>query len=172
MTKKKDIYLCASCGGEFAKWHGRCPDCGEWNTIADSPVAPLSSPKAAAGAIALAGVEFNETSRIETGIGEFNLVCGGGIVPGSVVLIGGEPGIGKSTLALQLASYMDTLYVSGEESPFQIRQRADRLGLDIGRIKIMTSTAVEDILLTARRKSRAVSSSIRSRHCIHGRSPG
>ena len=149
MAKKKDIYICAACGAEFSKWYGRCPECGEWNSIADTPAAPPRTESASSGAVSLSSVEFAETGRITTGIGEFNIVCGGGIVPGSVILIGGEPGIGKSTLALQIASFMDTLYVSGEESPFQIRQRAHQLGLDIGRIRIMTGTAVEDILQAA-----------------------
>ncbi|HSA15309.1 MAG TPA: DNA repair protein RadA, partial [Spirochaetota bacterium] len=111
MAKKKDIYLCAACGAEFSKWYGRCPECGEWNSIADTPAAPPRTESASSGAVSLSSVEFAETGRITTGIGEFNIVCGGGIVPGSVILIGGEPGIGKSTLALQIASFMDTLYV-------------------------------------------------------------
>jgi DNA repair protein RadA/Sms len=100
-------------------------------------------------AVPLSSVSIEGVQRIQTGIGEFNLVCGGGIVPGSVILMGGEPGIGKSTMALQVAHYLDTVYVSGEESPAQLRQRAERLGIDLDRIKISTNTAVEDIIALA-----------------------
>lgn len=121
--------------------------CGEWNTIVEAE-APAAAKTAApvADVIALGSVAFSPVHRIMTGIGEFNLVCGGGVVPGSVILVGGEPGIGKSTLALQIAGYFKTLYISGEESPAQIRLRAERIGCNMGGIMLSTSCGVEQII--------------------------
>jgi len=149
MAKKKQYYLCTACGGESGKWFGRCPSCQEWNSLVevDSAEKPRgSSPRTKPVVMPLGDVAGEDLQRLETGIGEFNLVCGGGIVPGSVILVGGEPGIGKSTLALQVAQYRKSLYVSGEESPAQLRHRAERLEIPIENIYIATATAVEDIL--------------------------
>ncbi|MBN1533726.1 MAG: DNA repair protein RadA [Spirochaetes bacterium] len=145
MAVKKREFTCTSCGTGFPKWLGRCPVCNEWNTIEEP--APAAAPGKREGSVLpLASLNSEELKRIATGINEFNLVCGGGIVPGSVILIGGEPGIGKSTLAIQIGHFFDTLYVSGEESPMQLRQRAERLSADPSRISICTSTEVEEII--------------------------
>jgi len=146
MAKKKQYYVCTSCGSDSSKWHGKCPACEEWNTLVEVDAPSSGAKRDKPEVISLSSVESDELKRIHTGMEEFNLVCGGGIVPGSVILIGGEPGIGKSTIALQIANYLDTLYISGEESPIQIRHRADRLGVDLGKIRISTNTAVEDII--------------------------
>jgi DNA repair protein RadA/Sms len=146
MARKQKFYTCTSCGSDFAKWQGKCTVCGEWNTIVESEATPPAAPGRPADVIPLAEVERGASDRIRTGIGEFNLVCGGGIIPGSVILIGGEPGIGKSTLALQIAGYFNTLYISGEESPLQLRLRAERLGCNIRNILISTASNVEQII--------------------------
>src|SRR5215469_9584371 len=147
MPKTKTVYRCTECGAEHAKWGGRCGSCGEWNTLAEELAAPARSAKgngrrgsraalAAGGAVAstprLREITGSETERWRTDLGEFDFVLGGGVVPGSMVLLGGEPGAGKSTLLLQAAARLQsrgwpTLYVSGEESPLQVKLRADRL---------------------------------------------
>jgi DNA repair protein RadA/Sms len=148
MARSKKFYICSACGSDFPKWQGKCPVCGEWNTIAEAEAqAPVSAEPAEI--VSLSQVEHSSVGRIKTGIGEFNLVCGGGVVPGSVILIGGEPGIGKSTLALQIAGFFKTLYISGEESPLQIRLRAERLGCPLDGIQVSTATAVEQIIKLA-----------------------
>ncbi len=148
MARSKKLFICSSCGSDFPKWQGKCPVCGEWNTIAEGEAkAPASA--GPAEIVTLSQVEYGSVKRIKTGIGEFNLVCGGGVVPGSVILIGGEPGIGKSTLALQIAGFFKTLYISGEESPIQIRLRAERLGSPLDGIQVSTATAVEQIIKLA-----------------------
>ncbi|MDR1410613.1 MAG: DNA repair protein RadA [Spirochaetaceae bacterium] len=157
------VYRCSSCGHEEPKWLGRCPECGEWNTLGETAVSPdrLSSRFLARGAdrpplpqsLPLASVDPQEGSRIASGIPELDRVLGGGIMKRSAVLAGGEPGIGKSTLLLQAAAAAETrgrvLYISGEESAGQIRMRADRLGLigagNGGRIEICCSGRLEDI---------------------------
>ncbi len=146
MSKKKDFFICTACGQDFSKWNGRCTSCGEWNTIVDKAPMKSTGVKGKPVAIPLSSVEKQSLDRKTVDIGEFNLVCGGGIVPGSVLLLGGEPGIGKSTLGLQIAAYLEALYISGEESPVQIRQRAERLGLDSSRVKISVNNEVGDIL--------------------------
>ena len=132
MPKLKSLYICQQCGYQSPKWAGRCAACGEWNTLVEEIVEPHSgsdSQLAAASApTLLADVTLDEAVRARTGLGEFDRVLGGGIVPGSVTLVSGEPGIGKSTLALQLALMVpNVLYISGEESVEQIKLRADRL---------------------------------------------
>jgi DNA repair protein RadA/Sms len=169
MAKKTrtTVFRCGSCGHEENKWLGRCPECGEWNTLTETAVSPdrAGAPGRAAGRGAppqswpLSAVDPSEGSRIGSGIGELDRVLGGGIMKKSCVLIGGEPGLGKSTLLLQAAALAQTkgrvLYVSGEESAGQIRMRADRLGLmddsshhgKLGdRIEICCSGRLEDIL--------------------------
>lgn len=164
MAKKKNgiIYRCASCGITQPKWLGRCPDCGEWNTLEEC-VVDSASPKSSlvgnasnvalrARAMPLAEVTAMEGSRLITGISEFDRVLGGGAMKQSAILLGGEPGIGKSTLLLQAAADSaknqpgKILYVSGEESEGQIKNRADRLGLDCARIDILCTMRLEDIL--------------------------
>jgi DNA repair protein RadA/Sms len=160
VAKTKLVYQCTACGGTQAKWAGQCPDCKAWNTIEEFrlPVASAStrfSNYAGAKAQAvtnLATVAGEDLQRLETRINEFDRVLGGGLVPGSVVLIGGDPGIGKSTLILQalakLAEDTECLYVTGEESLQQIGMRARRLGLEAGRFNCLTETCVERILET------------------------
>jgi DNA repair protein RadA/Sms len=138
--QKTFIFKCSSCGHEEPKWLGRCPECGEWNTLNETPItgrgtakASGSSARALPQSFPLSSVDPLEGSRIASGIGELDRVLGGGIMKRSAILVGGEPGIGKSTLLLQAAAAADTkgriLYISGEESAGQIRMRADRLGL-------------------------------------------
>ena len=159
----KSQYQCQSCGGISPKWAGQCPDCGSWNTLSETLVAgkarnPRSQHMAGTAAgpariCDLATADLGEEIRISTGIGELDRVLGGaGLVSGSVVLIGGDPGIGKSTLLLQvlaeLAARPDSavLYVSGEESPRQVALRAQRLGLGTERLRFLTETRVEQML--------------------------
>jgi DNA repair protein RadA/Sms len=159
MPKKKNIFICISCGSEQSKWLGRCPVCGEWNSIVEADTAAPArahEKKRENRIIPLAHIQSAELTRIKTDMEEFNLVCGGGIVPGSVILISGEPGIGKSTLALQIAcglkiaSDYKTLYVSGEESPVQLRHRAERLGIKTEQILVSANPCAEDIAEAAR----------------------
>lgn len=160
MKKQKTIiFRCSSCGHEEPKWLGRCPECGQWNTLTETAVSDgAAGPAGAFGSrgsqglpqsIPLSAVDVQEGSRISCGIGELDRVLGGGIMKRSSVLVGGEPGIGKSTLLLQAAAGAKTqgrvLYVSGEESAGQIRLRADRLGLTSDRIEILCSGRLEDI---------------------------
>ncbi len=167
--RAKTLYRCTSCGSDHPKWAGRCETCGEWNTLVEEMATPPASGAAsrrrggpqslAAGGVAacaprLRDVHGSEDRRWKTGIGEFDFVLGGGIVPGSVVLIGGEPGIGKSTLLLQVAATLqgrghDVLYVSGEESPLQVKLRADRLGDAAQDVMLLSETNLETILATA-----------------------
>jgi len=140
--KQTTIYFCNGCGYETQKWLGRCPGCGEWNTMAEFKPAPAAKRKTAGGmtrgavaaeAVKLKSVPAVNEERTITGIGEFDRVLGGGLVDGSVVLLGGDPGIGKSTLLLQaaarLAAYKKVFYASGEESLRQLKMRADRVGV-------------------------------------------
>jgi DNA repair protein RadA/Sms len=154
MAKIKSVYLCQNCGAESAKWIGHCNACGEWNTYVEQRIhkGPVQSGNSERRDYAvpqiLEEVASAPVSRIDLKNGEFNRVLGGGIVPGSMVLIGGEPGIGKSTLALQVALQIDkqTLYVSGEESPQQIKLRADRLGGGNGNCQILAETSLQAII--------------------------
>jgi DNA repair protein RadA/Sms len=147
-SKKKNIFVCISCGSEHSKWQGKCPGCGEWNSIVEAESAPAHArPYKESKVVPLSSIHSDQLKRIITDIDEFNLVCGGGIVPGSVILISGEPGIGKSTLALQIARSFRTLYISGEESAVQLRHRANRLGLPSGaeNIHVLSNACVEEI---------------------------
>jgi DNA repair protein RadA/Sms len=157
------VYRCAECGHEHGKWAGRCEACGEWNTVAEEPVPAGATAQGRKGArmgdakpMPLADVEQARLRRWTTGIPEFDFVMGGGVVPGSMALIGGEPGIGKSTLLLQTAARLraagrHVLYASGEESPEQVRLRADRLEEDAGAVLVLGETRLEAILAAARR---------------------
>ena len=157
MAKAKTVYICTECGGQSPKWQGQCPGCNAWNTLVESVAeAPASNRYAAlaetAGLQKLADVEAAEIPRQPSGISEFDRVLGGGLVPGGVVLIGGDPGIGKSTLLLQALCHVGrqrkALYVSGEESAQQIAMRAKRLGLDAGPIDLLAEIQLEKILAT------------------------
>ena len=150
-TKLKTVYRCSECGAESAKWGGRCDACGAWNTLAEEVAA--AAPRHAVRA--LRDVTAAETRRWTTGLDEFDFVLGGGIVPGSMVLVGGEPGIGKSTLLLQVAAKltergMPVLYASGEESAPQIKMRGDRLGGPVGDVRLVAETNLERVLSVAR----------------------
>jgi DNA repair protein RadA/Sms len=162
MARARSVYRCTECGHEHAKWVGRCEGCGEWNSVAEEPVASRRGGTAEGrkgGAIRpsarpparLRDIASIPLARWRTGIDEFDFVLGGGIVPGSMVLIGGEPGIGKSTLLLQAAALLETagrtvLYASGEESPDQIRLRAERLIQDAGAVHVLGETRLEAIV--------------------------
>jgi DNA repair protein RadA/Sms len=162
MAKIRSQFLCNHCGSIHAKWLGKCPDCGTWNSLeAYTPPAPdTRAPRtasaelaAAAEALPIGEIDESQTPRLTTGIGEFDRVLGGGIVPGSVVLIGGEPGIGKSTLLLQVAHAMASsksntkvLYVTSEESARQTALRAGRLGVKSDQLYVLAETNVERIL--------------------------
>ena len=158
-TKVKSVWYCTSCGNESPKWMGRCPACGEWNTMVEEP---RESRKASASGAAPSErrkpVLLNEIAptggvRVSLNSAEVDRLLGGGIVPGSLVLIGGEPGIGKSTLSLQIPLHcpqLRTLYVTGEESVNQVKMRADRLGGDSGHCSIYSETLMENILAEAR----------------------
>jgi len=157
MAKPKTIYSCTECGGQSPKWQGQCPHCMEWNTLTESVAeASLPGAKNRFSALAASGkvqmlseVEAAEVPRTPTGIEEFDRVLGGGLVQGAVVLIGGDPGIGKSTLLLQvlahLSSQQNTLYVSGEESAQQIALRAKRLSLDARSLRLLPEIQLEKI---------------------------
>jgi len=141
--KQKNVFVCQECGAQAAKWLGRCPECGAWNALVEerpaSDTAAAGSERryalaSSAGPQLYAEIDTVVAERLSTGIGEFDRVLGGGVVPGSLVLIGGEPGIGKSTLLLQAAAHFaatvgPVLYCSGEESEHQIKSRGERLGV-------------------------------------------
>ncbi|XZG71475.1 DNA repair protein RadA [Chitinibacteraceae bacterium HSL-7] len=155
MAKAKTVYSCQSCGAVSNKWQGQCPGCGEWNTLVESIAQPTQATRfealAADGMVRqLADVEAEDLPRTATGLNEFDRVLGGGLVPGGVVLIGGDPGIGKSTLLLQasttLARHSKVLYVSGEESPQQIALRARRLQLENAPVSLMAEIGLEKVL--------------------------
>lgn len=151
--KKALVYRCSSCGHEEPKWLGRCPSCGEWNTLREASPAPARAPGAAEKySLPLAAVESADGVRFASGLGEVDRVLGGGVMKGSSVLVGGEPGIGKSTLLLQVAAKNGVsgrvLYVSGEESAPQIRQRADRLALARDELEILCSGDLPTVLDT------------------------
>jgi DNA repair protein RadA/Sms len=161
-AKSRTAYVCTECGADHAKWQGQCAECGAWNTLSELVLEPGTKvPPAArragwAGAVeapritALKDVRHSEEARVSTGIAEFDRVLGGGLVEGAVVLVGGDPGIGKSTLLLQsvaqLASRMPSLYVTGEESLAQVAGRAVRLGLPLEGVNALAETGVERIL--------------------------
>jgi DNA repair protein RadA/Sms len=176
MAKDKNIYTCTECGGTSPKWLGKCPACGAWNTLIESVAeagAPVKNRFASlaktAGVAVLADIDAVDTERTPTGHEELDRVLGGGIVEGGVVLIGGDPGIGKSTLLLQALDALQragksTLYVSGEESGAQVALRARRLGLDRSQVKVLAEIQLEKILsiLQAQQPEVAVIDSIQT----------
>ena len=156
MAKNKSIYSCTECGGQSPKWQGQCPHCGAWNTLVEAVAETSTSSTHRYASLAntsevklLSEVEAAEVPRFTTSIAEFDRVLGGGLVPGGVVLIGGDPGIGKSTLLLQALAYLSghypVLYVSGEESAQQIALRAKRLALKAQSVKILAEIQLEKI---------------------------
>ena len=157
MAKSKSIYSCTECGAISPKWQGQCPGCDAWNTLVETVAEKSSGHRFEALAPTarlqnLSEIEARETERIATGISEFDRALGGGLVPGGVVLIGGDPGIGKSTLLLQALSLLSieqkVLYISGEESGEQVALRARRLSLDTKRLQLMAEINLERILST------------------------
>ncbi len=163
MAKKSVEYVCQTCGSVYARWQGHCTACDEWNTIVEERVTSEGNAKSAAirkksSKIELVGLEGNSENvkeRLITGIGELDRVCGGGLVAGSVLLVGGDPGIGKSTLLLQvsgmaakLASKPKCVYISGEESIDQVRMRAQRLGFAKADVQLAAATNAGDIIAT------------------------
>lgn len=163
-AKNKSAFVCNDCGAEFKKWQGQCTECGAWNTLSEIRLGPTPTNRSAkfegyaGGAIGnpvqtLAEISLQDLPRFSSGTGEFDRVLGGGFVPGSVVLIGGNPGAGKSTLLLQtlcnLARSMTALYVTGEESLQQVAMRAQRLGLPTDKLQMLSETSVEAICTTA-----------------------
>ena len=168
--KDKTVWFCTNCGNEYSKWMGRCPACGEWNTMTEQKVGPSTVRQARGGAGSgtgrrgqgngsvpgegrkprmLSEIDSSSEARVSLNNGEVDRILGGGIVKGSLVLIAGEPGIGKSTLSLQIplgCPDLKTLYVTGEESERQVKMRADRLGGDASNCRIFSETLIEDIL--------------------------
>ena len=154
-SKTKSVWFCTSCGNEYSKWMGKCPACGEWNTMVEREVvtgkrpAAVSVPGASRKPVPLKEVSSTQEDRLSLHNAEVDRILGGGIVKGSLVLIGGEPGIGKSTLSLQLPLFcpgLRTLYVTGEESVKQVKMRADRLGGDPSHCFIYSETLVDHVL--------------------------
>src|SRR4051794_25369293 len=162
MARPTTVHRCSTCAHETPRWHGQCPGCGEWNTmVEETPAAPAArsgprsgAPRAAPGRpLALAEVRAEAVPRLQTGIGELDRVLGGGLVPGSVVLLGGAPGIGKSTLTGMAlgnlaAAGSRTLYVSGEESAEQVHLRARRLGAGALAVPLLAETDLETVVAT------------------------
>ncbi len=153
--KNKTIYICSECGYESPKWNGCCPSCGEWNTMNEEIVSNIRSQSVATPTAVAVSQKINEIDtedelRFSTGMAELDRVLGGGIVNGSLVLLSGDPGIGKSTILLQICEYLgkslSILYISGEESARQIKLRADRLGVKTDNLNVMTSIDVSGII--------------------------
>ena len=161
MAKARSVYTCQSCGAQSSRWLGRCPSCDEWNSLVEERVeSPLTlkrsgSPRVAPPPQPIGQLTAATEARYGSGIDELDRVLGGGVVPGSVILIGGDPGIGKSTLVLQALAHLarrgPALYVSGEESPQQIKMRADRLGVDASDLLVFAETHLETVLEQTRK---------------------
>lgn len=160
MPKTKSLYVCSECGYDSSKWYGKCPGCGEWNTMNEQQISNISSSRSKLGksaiysakALKLKEIDSSIEKRISTGVSEFDRVLGGGIVEGSLVLLSGDPGIGKSTILLQICEHLgkakSILYVSGEESASQIKLRAARLGVTTDKLCILAQTDIGIIVET------------------------
>src|SRR4051794_25623839 len=155
MARPTTVFVCSACATESAKWHGQCPGCGAWNTLTEEARGGgrSAAPTRVGQPVRLADVRAERHARLSTGIGELDRILGGGLVPGSIVLIGGSPGIGKSTLTTSAlgnlaAAGRRALYVSGEESAAQVRLRAERLGEHALRVPIVAETDLESVLAT------------------------
>ena len=154
MAKAKTAYLCTDCGAHSVKWQGQCPDCGAWNSLTETR--PQAATRPASGGsepAALGELAAVAMPRHQTGFGEFDRVLGGGLVPGSVVLLGGDPGVGKSTLLQQVAARLPedlgVLYATGEESLQQVAQRSQRIGTENAKLRLLADTSLENILAQA-----------------------
>src|SRR3982751_672806 len=183
MPRPTTIHVCSACGHQEARWHGQCPGCGEWNTLVEEAVAAPAkggggggggARAAAAKPVRLRDVEQPRIARLETGIREFDRVLGGGLVPGSLVLLGGSPGIGKSTLTAMALGHLEaagcrTLYVSGEESAAQISLRAARLPGGALDVPVLAETDLGTVLaaLEAERPEVCVIDSVQTRHASY-----
>ena len=155
MAKVKSVYICSDCGYESPKWYGKCPSCGEWNTMSEEVVAKQSSQGTKVSktvssynnAMKITEISTADEHRYKTGVTELDRVLGGGIVKGSLILLGGDPGIGKSTIMLQickkLCEGLRVLYVSGEESSRQLKLRATRLNVESENLLVLTETDAE-----------------------------
>ncbi|MBT4314573.1 MAG: DNA repair protein RadA [Candidatus Magasanikbacteria bacterium] len=159
MTNKiNKIFVCSNCDSQYSKWTGRCLECGKWSTIEEKIASKSAETKktldySPAKTQKLSDIKSEDTKRVETNISELDRVLGGGIVPGSLILLGGEPGIGKSTLSMQLAMTVDnTLYISGEESVGQIKLRADRLNLKTDNLQLANETHIETVCATIKKE--------------------
>jgi DNA repair protein RadA/Sms len=161
MAKPSKAYVCQACGAVTSRWSGKCNACGEWNSIVEESAPPSGPPalvaikggRGRAASFESLGAEERDAPRLPTGIAEFDRVLGGGLVPGSAILVGGDPGIGKSTLLLQAAASLaasgaNVLYLSGEEAPAQVRMRAARLGLNQAPVQLGTETNLANIIAT------------------------
>jgi DNA repair protein RadA/Sms len=159
MAKPKTAYVCAECGAHSMKWAGQCPDCDAWNTLSEVRVAATAS-NPGAEAAGLDALQLDPEERYATGFAEFDRVLGGGLVPGAVVLLGGDPGVGKSTLLQQVSGQLQArqpvLYATGEESLRQVSQRARRLGLGDEGLKVLADTALDNVLAEAQRHASRV----------------
>ena len=162
-SKPQTIFSCNNCGAQFQKWTGRCLECGKWGTIDKNPTIinkeqTDATEYAPAKLSSLSEIKSENAIRVKTNMGELDRVLGGGLVPGSIILLGGEPGIGKSTLALQLASLLpNSLYLSGEESAEQIKLRADRLSVKSQNLKIGNESNIETIISTIKKERPQIS---------------
>jgi DNA repair protein RadA/Sms len=165
-NKIKNVYVCANCGAQSIKWSGRCLECGGWNTLQLETVAEGEA-KAAANAVSAEIIDLSKITdekmvRLKTGIEEFDRVLGGGIVPGSLILLSGEPGIGKSTIVAQVADKIglagkgNVFYVSGEESAAQVKSRLDRLGCGLENIKFISETEADKVCAALRKEKPAL----------------
>jgi DNA repair protein RadA/Sms len=171
MARATTTFTCTACGHEAPKWHGRCLGCGEWNTLVEeqrTPARQAAGPGRAARPVRLADVQAVKVARLSTGIAELDRVLGGGLVPGSLVLLGGSPGIGKSTLTSMALGNLAgagrrTLYVSGEESAAQIKLRAERLPGAALEVPVLAETDLDTVLATPSGPRSA--SSTRCRRC-------
>src|SRR5262249_31790511 len=158
MARREQSFICQNCGAAYGRWQGKCDACGEWNTIAEEgasrPPMPGRSPrKGRRFALEPLAGEARDAPRLASGVAEFDRVTGGGFVRGSVLLLGGDPGVGKSTLLLEVAAALGrgrhrAIYISGEEAVAQVRLRADRLGLGDAPVELAAETSVEDIVAT------------------------
>ena len=159
MAKPKTAYVCAECGAHSVKWAGQCPDCAAWNTLSEVRVTGTVATQGAEAA-GLDALQLDPEERYATGFAEFDRVLGGGLVPGAVVLLGGDPGVGKSTLLQQVSGQLQArspvLYATGEESLRQVSQRARRLGLEGAGLKVLADTVLENVLAEAQRNASRV----------------